>query len=35
MHVTINKVSGEIIYYTSSFGETSWEGILTRIKNQR
>mgnify|MGYP001307082445 CR=1 FL=1 len=35
MHVVINKVRGKKIYYTSSLGGSSWEGRLTKIKNQR
>ncbi|ARV07132.1 hypothetical protein BTO04_10730 [Polaribacter sp. SA4-10] len=32
LHIIINKVKGEKVYYTSSLGGKSWEGRLTMVK---
>jgi hypothetical protein len=30
LHIVVNKVRGEKVYYTSSLGGRSWEGRLTK-----
>lgn len=33
MHIKVDKVKGKKIYYTSTLGGRSWEGVLTKTKS--